>query len=173
MLLEPPVNGYAGEAAQKTGGIIPMPFTKWGDQFAIGIAELDDDHKRLLALLSDLKKAVDAGDAREALGRVLAGLKLYISVHFAREEDLFLRTDYPDYETHRRDHEAFAAQVEEIHRDFQNRASDALPAQVLEFLRNWLYEHSLDADRAFAEYLKTNTGLLERLAHATDASAAQ
>jgi hemerythrin len=150
-----------------------MPFRIWGEQFSIGIDELDDDHKRLLVLLADLKEAVDTGDAREALGSVLAGLKLYISFHFAREEDLFLRTDYPDYEAHRRDHQAFAAQVEEIHLDFQTRASDALPAQVLEFLKTWLYEHSLGADQAFAEYLRANTGLLERLTHAADASAAR
>ncbi len=150
-----------------------MPYAEWGDEFSVGIEELDADHKKLLALLNDLKKAMDAGDAHDALGRVLAGLKLYMSFHFAHEEELFRQLEYPDYEAHCREHQAFADAVEELHRDFRVRASDALPRQAFDFLKNWLYEHSLGADRAFASYLKANPELLERLASSADASAAQ
>ncbi len=137
-----------------------MPFAEWGDNHSIGIDELDNDHKRLLALLNELKEASETGDAREALGRALAGLKIYMSFHFRHEEMLFLQTKYPEFEAHRREHQAFATAVEEIHRDFRTRASEALPQQVLEFLRNWLYEHSLGADRAFADYLNANPAVL-------------
>ncbi len=150
-----------------------MPFAEWGDEFSIGIEELDADHKKLLALLNDLKQAMDTGDAHEALGRVLSGLKLYMSFHFVHEEELLLQTNYPDYEAHCREHQAFAATVEEIHRDFRIRASDALPGQVLEFLKNWLYQHSLGADRAAGEYLKANRATLELSDSSASASAPQ
>ncbi len=138
-----------------------MSYAELGDKLSVGIAELDDDHGKLLALLADLKSALEAGDANEALGRVLAGLKLYINFHFAREEELLVRTNYPAFEAHRREHRAFAAAVEELHRDFQARASEALPQQVLEFLENWLYEHSLGADRAAADYINAHRTELE------------
>jgi hemerythrin len=150
-----------------------MPFAEWGDEFSIGIEEFDADHKKLIGMLNSLKKAMDAGNAYEELGRVLAGLKLYMSFHFAHEEELLRQINYPDYEAHRREHQAFAETVEEIHRDFRIRVSDALPGQVLEFLKNWLYEHSLGADRAVAEYLKANPELMERVTSSAGASAAQ
>jgi hemerythrin len=139
-----------------------MPYAELADKLSVGVAELDDDHETLLALLGDLKQAVETEDANEALSRVLAGLTLYIGFHFAREEELLLRTKYPKYEAHRREHQAFASAVGEIHRDFQERASDALPRQVLEFLENWLFEHSLGADRAAAEYLLAHRAEFER-----------
>jgi hemerythrin-like metal-binding protein len=144
-----------------------MPFAEWGDEFSIGIDELDADHKKLFALLNDLKKAMDTGNAYEALGRVLSGLKLYMRLHFAHEEELLRLTDYPDYEAHYREHQAFADAVEELHRDFRIRVSDALPRQAFEFLKNWLYQHSLEADRAFAEYLKAKPAMMERVRSAS------
>ena len=81
--------------------------------------------------------------------------------------ELLRLSDYPDYEAHYREHQAFADAVEELHRDFRIRASDALPRQAFEFLKNWLYQHSLEADRAFAEYLKANPAMLERISPAS------
>jgi hemerythrin-like metal-binding protein len=108
-----------------------------------------------------LRDSLQTGNAKEVLGRVLAGLTVYTGFHFAHEEELLLWTKYPKYAAHRREHEAFAGAIEELHRDFHKRASDALPYEVLEFLENWLFEHSLGADRAAAEYLKAHLDVLE------------
>jgi hemerythrin len=135
-----------------------MPYAELGDKLSVGVAELDDDHGKLLALLADLRDVLETGDTQEALSWVLAGLKLYIGFHFAHEEEILLRANYPEFVAHQREHRLFGAAVDEIYRDFQTRASDALPQQVLEFLENWLYEHSLGADRAAAKYLLAHPG---------------
>ena len=85
-------------------------------------------------------------------------MNLYASFHFAQEEELFSRTGFPGAEAHRREHQVFAAAVGEFFQDFQKRASDALPRQVLVYMKNWLLEHSIGADRAFADYLKALPG---------------
>jgi hemerythrin len=129
-----------------------MPFAKWTDEFSVGVDEIDGDHKQLLALLNDLHDAVEAGAAWDVLNKVLDGLMLYVNYHFAHEEGLFVRTDYPGYERHRRQHQALTITVQEIYQDFQDSNSETLPDQVLEFLKNWLYEHILGSDRAFGVY---------------------
>ncbi len=132
-----------------------MPFAEWTKEFSVGVEEIDDDHKRLLALVNDLHDAVEAGAAWNVLDNVLDGLTLYVTYHFAHEETLFTRTDYPGYERHRRQHQALTITVHEIQQDFQDHALETLPHQVLEFLKNWLYEHILGSDRAFAVYYKS------------------
>ena len=130
-----------------------MPFVEWTDEFSVGVPEIDRDHQTLLALLNDLHDAVEAGVGHEALSKVLDGLALYVSYHFAHEEGLFLRAKYPGYERHRKQHLALTGTVKEIYSEFQAGGSETLPQQVLEFLKNWLYEHILGADRAFGVYL--------------------
>ena len=138
-----------------------MPFAEWSKEFSVGVAEIDDDHRRLLELLNELHDAVERGDGQDVLGKVLDGLTLYVSYHFAHEEALFLRTNYPGSERHRRQHRALTITVREIHDDFQSGASDVLPQQVLEFLKNWLYEHILGSDRAFGVYYNAHPAALE------------
>lgn len=133
-----------------------MPFVEWTDDFSVGVAEIDHDHKRLLGLLNDLNDAVEAGVGHHVLGAVMEGLILYVSYHFEHEEGLFLRANYPGYEKHRHQHLALTGTVKEIYEDFQTGSSDTLPVQVLEFLKSWLYTHILESDRAFGVYLYAN-----------------
>ena len=118
----------------------------------MGVEEIDREHKRLLGLLNELHDAVHAGDAREVLGKVLDELMLYVGYHFAHEEELFLRTNYPGNERHRRQHRALTITVKEVREDFQLSGSEGLPVQVLEFLKTWLFEHIMGSDRAFGMY---------------------
>ena len=138
-----------------------MPFAEWSKEFSVGVEEIDGDHRRLLELLNQLHDAAKTEDGREVLGRVLDGLMLYVGYHFAHEEALFLRTNYPGYERHRRQHQALTITVKEIRDDFQMGRSDALPRQVLEFLKNWLYEHIMGSDRAFGVYFNAHQAALE------------
>lgn len=129
-----------------------MPFAEWSDEFSVGVEEIDREHKRLLALVNDLHDAVQAGSAHEVLGKVMEELLFYVGYHFAHEEELFLRTNYPDFERHRLQHRALTITVKEIYEDFQLSDSEALPRQVLQFLKNWLYEHIMGPDQAFGVY---------------------
>ena len=133
-----------------------MRFVEWSEEFSVGIEAIDRDHRRLLELLNELHDAVETGGGREILGKVLDGLILYVSYHFAHEERLLLRVNYPGYERHRRKHLSFTDTVKEVHEGFQSGASDALPRQVLEFLKNWLYDHILGSDRAYSVYFNAN-----------------
>ncbi|MGO9483711.1 MAG: bacteriohemerythrin [Rhodomicrobium sp.] len=146
-----------------------MPFAQWTDEFSVGIEEINSDHKRLLELVNELHDAVQAGAGRKVLGKILDGLMLYVNYHFAHEEGLFLRLNYPGYERHRRQHQALTITVKEIHEDFQSGSSDALPQQVLEFLKNWLYEHILGSDRAFGVFVNGRGAELQQQAYSSAA----
>jgi hemerythrin-like metal-binding protein len=138
-----------------------MPFVKWSPEFSVGVDEIDSDHRKLLDLVNGLYDAVTYGSGRDELGKVLEGLAEYVHYHFAHEEDLFERTNYPGTERHRLQHRALTTTVAEIYEDYKSGSTDILPMQVLEFLKNWLYEHILGSDRAFGVYLNAHQHMLE------------
>ena len=137
-------------------------FAEWPDQFSLGMAELDCEHEKIFGLLNELHGAMTAGAGREALGKLLEEVLHYVSYHFAHEEVLFLRANYPGYEKHSRQHRALIGTIREIHADFQASACEPLPQQVLEFLKNWIYEHVLREDRAFVAYLNEGGAVCSR-----------
>ena len=110
-----------------------MPFVEWTDDFSVGVPEIDRDHQTLLGLLNDLYDAVEAGVGHEAVGRVLDGLALYVSYHFAHEEGLFLRAKYPGYERHRKQHLALTDTVKEIYTEFQSGRRIRCPSRCWSF----------------------------------------
>ena len=149
----------AGSAFAKLslkGGPRTAALMEWSDKFSVGIGQIDNEHKRLLVLLNELNNVVEGSAGLGVLGGVLDGLVDYTHYHFAHEEDLFQRSSYPAYEQHRQQHVDFVAKVTAVYGDFKSGSSAVQPAQVLEFLKSWLYHHILGSDRAFGAYLMAN-----------------
>ncbi len=138
------------------------PLVEWSDALSVGVEQIDNEHKKLVGLLNELHRALQAGMGQGALGGVLDGLYQYTCYHFAHEEILFLGSNYPGYEKHRRQHKNLTAKVLEIYEDFQTGSAEVLPEQVLEFLKTWLSQHILGADRDFGTYLNSNPAALKR-----------
>ena len=65
---------------------------------------LDEDHKRMIGLMNELHDVLVGEEPREEVDRILAELEDYTVYHFHHEEELFGRTDYPDAEIHKREH---------------------------------------------------------------------
>jgi len=137
------------------------PLMEWSDKLSVGVAQIDNEHKRLLALLNELNRALESGTGLGALSGVLDGLVHYAAYHFTHEEDQFLRSGYPAYDAHRLQHQALTARVKEIYGEFQSGGEEAeLPGEVLEFLKNWLYHHIMESDRDFGAYLNAHPDAL-------------
>lgn len=138
------------------------PIVEWSDALSVGVERIDHEHKKLVGLLNELHRALQAGMGQGALGGVLDGLYQYTCYHFAHEEEMFLRSDYPGYEKHLRQHKALTAKVLQIYSDFQAGTEAVVPEQVLEFLKNWLSQHIMGSDRDFGTYLNKNPAVLKQ-----------
>ncbi|GBC61795.1 hemerythrin [Desulfonema ishimotonii] len=142
-----------------------MAFFDWIDAYSVGIGEMDRQHQRLVALLNELYEAMYAGKGREALGKVLSGLRTYTRTHFTDEERMMRACGYPGYAEHRRIHEKMQARVEEIYTQFRDDRISS-PVQVSNFFKNWLARHILQTDMKYAAFIaaskKTTAGDRER-----------
>lgn len=129
-----------------------MAFLNWRDEFSVGIARIDQQHRRLVGFLNELYEAMQAGQGREALGRVLGDLLLYTKTHFAAEEQLMKIHGYPGYDDHRQRHERMTQKVKELNEQFRTGAL-ASPIQMTNFLKDWLSKHILETDKQYGPFL--------------------
>ena len=133
-----------------------MPFMVWNDRLSVGVAAVDADHKKMVKMINELYDAILAGSWREKLDGLLDRLVDYTRYHFAREEELFARTGYPEAEAHKREHDEMKEwmnSASNLHRD------GSLPAPSLELmnhLKDWLFDHILGSDQKFAPHMKAH-----------------
>lgn len=124
----------------------------WLPSMNVGIATVDDDHRRLLGLITALSghvEAVNVADAHASATILLAELDR----HFASEEALMRQHHYPEAESHVARHAAsrvMALRVVEYAKsaDTIGRAGPLVQELCGSFFRNLLQE-----DGALAEWL--------------------
>ncbi len=130
-----------------------MPLMVWNEKLSVGIKSIDDQHKKLVALLNQLHDGMMAGKGKEVVGNVLKGLVDYTTNHFRYEEDLFTRNGYADAAAHKKAHADLVPQVVEIQKKYEQSGPATLTIQVMNFLKDWLTVHILGTDMKYGPYL--------------------
>ncbi len=125
---------------------------QWKQEYSVGYAQIDEQHKRLFELADELHDAMIAGKGKQILGKTLAGLIAYTKAHFATEERLMRASQYPEFANHKAAHDALTAHVVKFEKEFQG-AGLATTLTLLPFLRDWLTHHIGETDRKIASYL--------------------
>lgn len=125
---------------------------RWTQQLSVGHPGLDEQHRQWLSILNDLAQAVEQGRGPEAVGEALDRLADYTETHFAEEEALFSPTAYPDTEGHREKHEQMRQRLARLRQE-QRQGLRFVSLEVLQFLQDWLTEHIMKTDKAYARYI--------------------
>ena len=127
---------------------------KWTADLSVGVKASDEDHKRLLELMSQLSDGMDRGEGREVVGRVIDELVRYTRYHFAREEEFFERTGYPA-DDHKSEHRALVEQAVTLQSRYKT-GETALAIETLAILREWLSTHIRGTDTKYTSHLNAN-----------------
>ena len=130
-----------------------MALFDWNDSYSVGVRALDDDHKKLIAIVNELHDGILAGHTREALGPVLDKLVQYTKSHFNHEEMLFDRTKYPDSGPHKKEHADLLKKAGELQSRYKDGATSMLSLETMGFLKNWLSHHINGIDKAYTSHL--------------------
>jgi hemerythrin len=124
----------------------------WSDRYSVGVEKIDAEHQKLVALVNELYAAIMAGNPADVTARVLNSLVAYTLSHFASEEMLMKRCNYPGYPQHKAEHEKLVAQVKQLQQDL--KAGKATVSQeVMSFLQSWLIGHILGVDKKYTGYM--------------------
>ena len=137
-----------------------LEWDHWREDLSVGVEAIDDDHKRILALIATLSGAYQAGDGDDtALREAMRTIADYSERHFAREERMLAATGYPFLDQHRLRHQSFRTFVE-------NASSGARPTNARElfsYLVDWWVGHIATDDKSYRASLE---GKAEQVAEA-------
>jgi methyl-accepting chemotaxis protein len=130
----------------------------WGRRLALGLPEIDKQHKELVSMVNELHRAMKMKMGSREAGAILTRLAEYTVYHFGYEEELFDTHGYPDKVNHKKIHEDLVAKVVAFTKEFeQGRA--AISMDLMKFLTDWLKNHIMKTDKAYAPFLKDKLGL--------------
>ncbi|KAB2921132.1 MAG: bacteriohemerythrin [Dechloromonas sp.] len=124
----------------------------WDEHFNTGLKEVDEQHRKLVALINLLASHVAYGSEKRELDRIFDELADYAVYHFATEEAIWQRhlADTQATLAHRGVHADFVRKVEELRNAQSERPARDLAEETLAFLARWLASHILEADRHMA-----------------------
>ena len=146
---------FGSESEKESGNNLPRtPFVVWTNRMSVEVKLLDNDHKKLAILISELHEGVVAGWAKLALQHVFDGLVRNIRIHFAHEEQLFAETAYPDAAIHLREHDNLIERVSELQARFVSEMGVDSSLEVVNLLKGWLFRHIQSSDRDYVSHIK-------------------
>ena len=129
-----------------------MALISWKADYSVNIAEIDQQHKKLIDMINDLHTAMSEKRGKEVVGDVLKKLADYTVFHFTAEERLLRTNEYPEYEEHKDKHEKMTAKVLALQDDVKS-GKLTVSMEVMNFLKNWLDKHILGTDMQYSGFL--------------------
>jgi hemerythrin-like metal-binding protein len=128
----------------------------WDDALAIGVENIDEQHRQLFIALNSLIDAIEMGKGAEELKKALDFLVNYTATHFADEEEIQKQCGFPDFENHRLIHEAFKSGVIQMAGQLDKLGSSA---DTIKEVRNkvgeWLINHIKFQDSKIGAFIKS------------------
>ena len=128
-----------------------MALITWDDTLSVNVAEIDQQHRELIAMINELNSAMKMGKGKDALGGIVNRLISYATTHFQTEENYFAQFGYPDTEDHKKEHVAFVQKVSSFKEGFEKREL-SLTIDVMSFLSDWLKNHIMGTDKKYTRF---------------------
>lgn len=132
-----------------------MAFMVWNDQLSVENEVLDRDHRQIVALINELYEAILAGHGKDVVAGIVERLAELASAHFNREEAIFSATEYPDVDTHKQEHNAMRIWIADLRERIHEGTAIAPSLEVMNYLKDWLFEHQVGSDHKYIPYLTT------------------
>jgi len=126
----------------------------WDKKYSTGIELIDVQHRELVRLANQLHQACLAGGDKvsatfkDAMSRMVE----YVRFHFGAELQLLLRINYPDYQTHKKQHETLIASILDAAKDY-NDGKQFVPNAFVRTLKDWVFGHIAVYDKGYALYV--------------------
>ena len=129
-----------------------MVMIKLEDNLKLGITEIDSQHETLVSLVNLLHENMLQGSGKAILDDILSQLLKHTETHFAYEEKLMTRYDYPDYEKHKEAHDRLIQQLIKLITLYKKGDLLLSFAIVLE-LKSWAVVHIEKSDIPLGSFL--------------------
>lgn len=124
---------------------------EWQNSWNTGIEAIDSDHRIVIRLINDLRRAAGRESETEMARAALHMMLEYSNFHFLREEHMLEDCGYPDLYGHQEKHRAFARAVQNRIDRLEEVPEERIGRDFLAFLERWWVSHILQEDMAYRD----------------------
>ena len=127
----------------------------WDDDLLISVEEVDNQHRDLCNMASELLSSFAEGKTDDKIEPALIYFENYIKEHFDAEEKILEKVNFPYYEQHKEEHDKFKLQIQKF-REILER-EEITENFVKEFnlkIVDWLIFHVREMDGLVAKFIK-------------------
>ena len=126
---------------------------RWNSGLALGIKQIDDDHKKLLTIINKLSELPGKGDSKVTAEEIMDELENYVKIHFQREEKIFQKLNCSISKEHVDGHANFFNELSDIRKKVLN-GNEEDRKEIVNYLTNWLIHHIVDEDMKHIQALQ-------------------
>ncbi|GEM_PF-578464 len=134
----------------------------WDEEMSVGIPEIDEDHQRFIVLINKLNCSITEGKAPSEIKQILKLIVDDAVFHFANEEVLFNKWQYPDAEAHANMHAKVVGAFKELQKHFIPYGNDSDWMDAGMKMKNILVDHILEEDMKYADYYRNSAPTINR-----------
>lgn len=128
----------------------------WSQDLQTGTVSIDTQHKQWIDALNNLLTACSQGKGRDNIRNTLVFLQNYTSKHFADEEMLQQKYNYPAFAAHKRYHDAFKKVVQDIIAEYDKTGPTiVLIGKINSKLGDWFINHIKNEDKKMAAFIQS------------------
>ena len=129
-----------------------MPKIVWDASLSVQIPEIDEQHKKWIAIINDLHDLLlNGADYSASIENKLLEMRDYGRAHFTSEEQYLESIGYPLLNAHKAEHCQFLSELD----GYLQTKEQPLHSDVMQILMKWLKHHILSSDKKYMQYLQT------------------
>jgi hemerythrin-like metal-binding protein len=128
-----------------------MNLIEWDESLSVNDPEMDEQHRRLVAIINDLYAGMEGGGSAVIAVSALAAMREYVRKHFSAEECYLRQIGFPGAIAHIKAHNEFCELIE-LHCATAMLGETVPVGELLHALSAWLVEHLLTEDKKYSDY---------------------
>lgn len=133
---------------------------EWTNDLSVNVGNIDKQHQEIFVRYDGFLDACRNGKGREIVLELLDFLTSYVDEHFDHEEKFMKEYNYPDTETHVKEHRDLVQTVQKFRaRLTLQGATISLIAEINKTLLDWLVDHIKRSDMELGSFLNKKWGL--------------
>lgn len=129
-----------------------MTALPWDEKYNVNVAVMDSQHRRLADLVHQLHIALSSGQPMMEVRGTMSELVAFTRLHFATEEELMLKYQYPDYAAHLAEHKMVLGQMNKLADSLQGSSAISFNAEA-DISDDWVGKHLLERDAPLGKFL--------------------
>lgn len=128
-----------------------MSMINWSTNLSVNINSIDNQHKKLIDLINSFYDNINQGSPKAKMLELITALKEYTVYHFSTEEKLMKQFNYPDYVSHKSEHDKFVSSVFSFEERY-NTGKLLLSLEITSFIKDWVAKHIMGTDKKYSDF---------------------